>query len=86
MCLGPSISSLPFPLLAAIMFLMFIYEEQTLLKSLYACYIINRIKQIRIFNFYCREKVIVDSDWRISLDHHRLLTELADIIVDIAVN
>lgn len=28
--------------------------------------------------------MIVDSDWRISLDHHRLLTELADIIVGIA--
>lgn len=73
-----------FPLLAIIMLLMFMYEEQTLLKSLYACCIINRIKQIRIFSFYCREKVIVDSDWRISLDHHRLLAELADIIVDIA--
>lgn len=71
-----------FPLLAIITFLMFIYEEQTLLKSLYACCIINRTKQTRIFNFYSREKV--DSDWRISLDHHRLLTELADIIVDIA--
>lgn len=64
-----------FPLLAVITFLMFTSEEQTLLESLYACCIINRIKQIRIFNFYCREKVIVDSDWRISLDHHRLLTE-----------
>lgn len=62
---------------------MFIYEEQTLLESLYACCIINRVK-MRIFNFCCREKVIVDSDWRIGLDHHRLLTELADIIVDIA--
>lgn len=39
---------------------------------------------MRIFNFYCREKVKLHSDWRISLDHHRLLTELADIIVDIA--
>lgn len=73
-----------FPLLAVVTFLMFISEEQTLLESLYACCIISRIKQMRIFNFYCREKVIVDSDWRISLDHHRLLTGQADTIVDIA--
>lgn len=28
----------------------------------------------------------MDSDWRISLDHHRVLAELADIIVDALAN